>query len=394
MLALRLSGTEVNPVTVADKLKRDGEDERPYLLELSNTGHVTAHPESQAEIVKRCAILRAVVLAGHKMVEMGETSPDEAEEVVSKATALVLDLAVDERHHGMTAQKVATDFRTEYLSSKEPDLISPPDFANVLIAPGEVVVLAAHTSVGKTAAAIHWADEWAKSMWVRFFEFEMSEAELFGRIVAKHSAVPFVDVQRKRTTPQQGVKVLDVVEELQSRKLILEDTVMGTGQLFAKLRRFAATGGKVAFIDHLGLVPLVVPKGMTYAKAVGAAFTNPLKRLARETGLRVVLLSQFRKEQVPQVDRFIYPTLDDLRDSGEIAQDADKVCLLYRYPRYEPLEKKSKLQDAIKARREEWRLAINDDRDILRFHWAKYRNGPCFYKHFAFTGALNRFQPI
>lgn len=158
------------------------------------------------------------------------------------------------------------------------------------------------------------------------------------------------------------------------------------GTLLSELRAYS-TKGEVAFIDYLSLLNMPRSSELSEARAIGVGLVNPLKALARETGLIIVALQQLNREgqkQVTDSGKPVYPKLYHLRESGELEQAADKVALLYRYPDLGELWSDKLRQDA--------NVPSHEERSLVRIEWAKNRNGPKRLHHFYFDAPLNRFE--
>jgi replicative DNA helicase len=186
---------------------------------------------------------------------------------------------------------------------------------------------------------------------------------------------------------------------MQERHFQVEEVWCDVQILFAKIRKAAMQGTEVVIIDHLGLIPFHRSKGMSEAKAIGVFVTNPLKRLAAELGIKIVLLVQMNREG-QKAEKF--PKLWHLRDSGEIEQDASIVLMLWS-------DKSLKDDEAARAKVREdsgvvaagdmfsedfnlIRIGVEKNRNgALSHEWAKFYGDHFEYEYFA--GGANIFTP-
>ena len=307
------------------------------------------------------------------------------EEAISEAVNLTLALSAIGTTSAMPVSTVLTDLLKMIALGKQ-DFLVPPFLPWVHIKSAELVVLGAAPSVGKTATAMAWADEWSKSTRVAYFEYEMTELDLTARLVTKYSGVTIEDMENGLTDTQKAA-VEHAVKEIRTRNLYVEACAgADITTLLGKIRKEAQRGTKVVFIDHLGLIPFNVPKGLNHAKAVGMEVTNKLKRLALELGIVIVLLSQLRREGYSGSS---FPTMRDLRDSGEIEADADKVLLLWREP---TKEEDSRTHANI---RQQLGLEVYDDSfKVIHIGVVKYRNGALGNKYLRFFGSQMDYREV
>jgi len=222
--------------------------------------------------------------------------------------------------------------------------------------PGNLIVLAARPSMGKSAAATNIAEYAAveAGVPVALFSLEMSETELAHRFLASQARVSSDDLRKGRVRAEKWPKVLKAVEKLARAPIFVDDSSdMSVLELRAKSRRLAARHGLgLVVVDYLQLMR---PEGRADSSRVEqiGQISRGLKILARELDVPVIAVSQLSRaveSRNPPV-----PMLSDLRESGSIEQDADVVMFIYRDEYYN---------------RESERLG---EADMIV---AKHRNGP------------------
>lgn len=202
---------------------------------------------------------------------------------------------------------------------------------------GELIILAADTSVGKTVAASDIARETARAGGsVLFFSLEMPRAELFNRVLAAEATI---DLKTIRTSVPKQDEFNAIVHTAQVTgawkfKILFTPRVTVAQIRIECLRRKAALGLDLVVIDYLQLITFAQRKGDSRNEAsLLAEVTRELKILAGELMCPVVLLSQFNNGDGSDDKR---PTVKRLRGSGAIGQDANAVILLHREPKQPP----------------------------------------------------------
>ena len=330
MIDLRLHGEAIDHLTVANFLSAnkiiDECGGKLYLLELSGSVPTTENWKQYATIVHEKAQYRKLIELGGLLQGIGYEAPiGDIEDSIGFAMSAVTALALDSDRSTKTTSEILDDFMKD-LHTGNREYITPKGVPNARMMKGDLVVAAAGTSVGKTAITLDWADEWSKTKKVTYFEYEMQEEQLLSRLICKHAKVPLQKIQDRDLSVDEIQRIEDASEEIKKRNLKVEEVWCNNQTLFAKIRREAQAGTDIVIIDHLGLVPFDRTGGMNEAKAVGVQVTNPLKRLASELGIIIVLLVQLNREGQRDAG---FPRLYHLRDSGEIEQDASVVLTLW-----------------------------------------------------------------
>ncbi len=202
--------------------------------------------------------------------------------------------------------------------------------------PGHLVVVAARPGVGKTALANGAAWRIACSVGpVAYFSLEMTRAELVGRIVAEGADVPYCRMTNGGLTPDEQRRVEASRDLVENCPLYIDDSPSLTVPMIrARSRRLQAERGlALVVVDHVGLVHGVIRRRDQRHLEVGE-IAHGLKSLAKELGVPVMALSQLNR--APETRKDSRPVLADLRESGDIEQDADLVLMLYRDRLYNP----------------------------------------------------------
>jgi replicative DNA helicase len=195
-----------------------------------------------------------------------------------------------------------------------------------------LIVVAGRPGTGKTALALKAARNIAKEKFgpVPFFSMEMEAEELVDRILSDVCGIHYGQVQRGELDMGEKQLLLKSQGVMIGTELFIDDTPrMDMGYISAQCRKMKRDHGQLGavIIDYLGLIELHQAKGENKSDAIGRV-TKECKNLARELGTSVILLSQMNREiEKRAVKR---PVLSDLRESGNIEQDADMVIFLHR----------------------------------------------------------------
>lgn len=189
---------------------------------------------------------------------------------------------------------------------------------------GNLIILAARPSVGKTTIALQMAQKAAKDgKKATVYSLEMTAKELVQRLIVGTSLVSTYDIVSRQV---DWTKYENAVAMAVSENLRINDKAKSLDEICTKIMLDAQTGKTdVAFVDYLGLIRFY-NRRMTQAQIIGE-ITARLKTVAKECNIPIVLLCQLNRESVRENRA---PQLQDLRDSGSIEQDADVVIMLER----------------------------------------------------------------
>jgi replicative DNA helicase len=205
--------------------------------------------------------------------------------------------------------------------------------------PGNLIVIAARPAMGKSALvtniAQHVSSGAKETRPVAFFSLEMSEAELAHRFIAIQARISSDRLRRGRVSEKDWPGVVQACNVLEKAPLWIDDSSdLSMLDLRAKARRLTAAEGElgVIIIDYIQLMRPEDPR-QNRVEQVGQ-ISRGLKILARELNVPVIALSQLSRAPEQRPDK--RPILSDLRESGNIEQDADLVAFLYRDEYYDP----------------------------------------------------------
>jgi replicative DNA helicase len=240
---------------------------------------------------------------------------------------------------------------------------------------GEMIVIAARPSMGKTSLAMNIAEAVAidQKLPVGVFSLEMTAEQLVLRMLCSRSRVNLRNIREGFLAERDFPKLTGAAGKLANAPLFIDDTPgLSILQLRAKARRMAQQYGvKLFVIDYLQLLHSTARRAENRQQEI-ADISNGVKSLAKELKVPVVVLSQLNREL--EKDKNRKPRLSDLRESGAIEQDADLVALLYKPGSGE--DEDGAEQDAVPVN-----LLI-----------AKQRNGPTGDVHLTFLKSYTRFE--
>jgi replicative DNA helicase len=251
--------------------------------------------------------------------------------------------------------------------------------------PGEMIVIAARPSMGKTSLAMNIAESVAidQRIPVGVFSLEMTAEALVLRMLCSRARVNMKDVQSGFLVERDFPKLTNAAAQMTSAPLFIDDTSgLSILQLRAKARRMAQQYGiKLFVIDYLQQMHSTSRKADNRQQEI-ADISNGVKSLAKELKVPVIVLSQLNRDFEKEKGR--KPNLADLRESGAIEQDADLVGLLYKVDPENPNQRKDDVQDE----------QSGGIPDVLPVNLliAKQRNGPTGDVALTFLRSLTRFE--
>ena len=384
VLELYGRGEPADAVTVSDELTKKGSLTRvggaPYLHTLISSVPTAANAGYYARIVRERAVLRRLVEAGTKIVQLGyATTGGDVDDLVNAAQSEVY--AVTERRTSEDYLPIGqliepTVDEIEAAGHRGEGMIGvPTGFADLDrltngLHPGQMIVLAARPAIGKSTLGL----DIARSASIKhgltsvIFSLEMSRTEITMRMLSAEAKIPLQKLRQGKLADSDWTKMARTMGELSDAPLFIDDSPnMSLMEIRAKCRRLKQRHDlKIVIIDYLQLMSS--GKRVESRQQEVSEFSRALKLLAKELEVPVIAISQLNRGPEQRTDK--KPQMSDLRESGSIEQDADMVILLHREDAYE---------------RESPRAGEAD------FIVAKHRNGPTDTITVAFQGHYSRF---
>ena len=335
----------IDLITTANALTTTGELEqvggRAYLSQLMNVVPSAANIEQYVDIVHKNAVLRRLIRTS---LDVAGRCFDPEEPVNTLVDAIQQEImAVTQLHSGAEMAHIgdyikdAVDY-LDKLHSKDESVYGIrtgyKDLDNMItgMKPGDLFVLAARPSIGKTALALNMATNIAMGSDPRpvgVFSLEMSSAQLVLRLICSDAGVNLRDIRDGALSSSAWNNIMAAAQKIKNAPIYIDDSgtldILG---LRAKARRLKQQHNiQALFIDYLQLLkPATSNKNTTRENEV-SQISGGLKSLAKELGIPIVVLAQLNRQAEQTGAK---PKLGHLRESGAIEQDADVVALLHR----------------------------------------------------------------
>jgi replicative DNA helicase len=345
-------GEPADALTVAAALADNGELQRiggvPYLHTMIESVPTAANASYYARIVADRAILRRLVEAGTKIVQLGYNTSGNAggdvDDIVDRAQQAIYDV---------TEKRVSEDFAAlgDMLQPTLDEIEAvgasggvmsgvPTGFADLDrllngLHPGQLIIVAGRPGLGKSTASM----DFARNAAIRhgcasaIFSLEMSKIEMVMRLLSAEARVPLHTLRSGQLSDDDWTKLARRMGEISEAPIFVDDTPnMNLMEIRAKARRLKQRHNlKMLVIDYLQLMSS--PKKTESRQQEVSELSRGLKLLAKEIECPVIGVSQLNRGPEQRTDK--RPQLSDLRESGSIEQDADVVILLHRDDYYD-----------------------------------------------------------
>ncbi|HWI84411.1 replicative DNA helicase [Ramlibacter sp.] len=380
-------------ITVYERLQQLGQHEEigglAYLNSLAQYVPSASNIRRYAEIVRERSILRKLVSASDEIATAAfNTQGKPVDTILDEAEQKIFNIGEEgsRMKQGFQAMEnlvVQLLDRVQEMADNPNDITGVPtgfydlDRMTSGMQAGDMIVLAARPSMGKTAFAINIAEHVAlhEQLPVAVFSMEMGASQLAVRIVGSIGRIDQMHLRTGKLTDSEWPRLTEAIEKLRNISLHIDETPgLTVSELRANARRLARQcGGKLGLIvvDYLQLMSTSTSMSdENRATAVGE-ISRGLKMLAKELGCPVIALSQLSRGVESRTDK--RPMMSDLRESGAIEQDADVIMFIYRDDYYNKDSKEPGVAEIIIS---------------------KQRNGPTGTVKLAFMKELTRFESL
>jgi replicative DNA helicase len=345
----------IEPLTLKEELSKHAQLEQvggiSYISALTDVVPDVANVERYARIVKEKSMLRRLIVMGNSVMRAALDAPSEPGEVLNIAEKSLYEIAEGSTEKGFVALEKITRTNMaaiEQIHSNAGRLVTglPTgyDRFNEMTSgfqPGDLIILAARPSMGKTSFMMNIAESIAlpgkdgqpragdRLFSVGVFSLEMSKEQIGLRILSSESGVSNHLIRSGMLSERNWRELAEASSRLAKGKIYIDDTAgMDPLEMRAKARRLKMEAGlDMIMVDYLQLMAI---KGKIESRQQEVSqISRSLKGIAKELGVPVLSLSQLsrRSEQRTGDHR---PQLSDLRESGSIEQDADLVLFIYR----------------------------------------------------------------
>lgn len=318
------SGKPVDIILLADALEAHGELNRvgglPYLSELVQSVNTSANIRFYAKSVEDAAILRKLRAAAEE-ISLACDSKQDPKDMAEEAEAKILSVLDRETERDYVHISKAVEEAVEWEDEDHKGLMTglrDLDWLTNGFGNGQLIIIAGRPGMGKSALAVQAAEGISKTHPAAVFTLEMTRREVAGRMLKYHAAM---------------TSRADAVRHLFSLNMQIDDTPAITiGHIRSRCRRIKRQHGlSLIVVDYLQLMK---GQGNNRNEEIGS-ISRGLKEMAKEFSVPVIALSQLSRKVEERADK--RPVMSDLRESGEIEQDADLILFVYRDEVYDDM---------------------------------------------------------
>ncbi|MEJ3742375.1 replicative DNA helicase [Actinomycetes bacterium KLBMP 9797] len=343
-------GEPADAITVAAALANSGDLSRvggaPYLHTVMSSVPTAANAAYYARIVGERAVLRRLVEAGTRIVQLGYGNGagrdvDDVVDLAQQAVYEVTERRVSEDFAVLADMLQPTLDEIEAVGAQGGVMTGVPtgftDLDRLLngLHAGQLVIVAGRPGLGKSTASMDFARNASvrHNMASAIFSLEMSKIEIVMRLLSAEARVPLHILRSGQLSDDDWTKLARCMGEISEAPLYVDDTPnMNLMEIRAKARRLKQRHDlKLIVVDYLQLMSS--PKRVESRQQEVAELSRGLKLLAKEVECPVIAVSQLNRGPEQRTDK--RPQLSDLRESGSIEQDADVVILLHRDDYYD-----------------------------------------------------------
>ncbi|MBR4455510.1 MAG: replicative DNA helicase [Solobacterium sp.] len=395
--SLSLDSITVDPVSVTTRLQDQGNFEKiggnAMLVQLMASAVTSANTKAYVTILKEKALTRAMIEAGRTIAAAGMEGVENVDDYLDESEKSVLNVSrsrqAGEFHTTPELMNEVID-QIHRLSVQKTDVVgvrtgfTDLDHTTHGFQRGDLIILAARPSMGKTAVALNLAMNVAgyqNNEAVAIFSLEMSAESLAMRLLSAKSRVAGDSLRTGRNLDnEKWNRISEASDTLSNVKIFIDDkSSVKVSEIFSKCRRLKNEHGlALVLIDYIQLIQgSSSGRSEVNRQQEVSEISRSLKSLARELDVPVIALSQLSRNVESREDK--KPQLSDLRESGAIEQDADIVMLLFRKSYYDSDAK----EEAERTGSEELEINI-----------AKHRNGATRRINLAFEANTNALMNI
>ncbi len=392
MIALSERSQPIDLVTLKEELERSSDLDEvggpAYIASLVDGVPRSTNVEYYAQIVKEKATLRHLIFSANKILGNAYEAEQEADLILDEAESAIFAVAEDRIKSGFIPMrdlvkesfpKIEKLFEHKQFITGVSSGFKDIDAMTRGFQPGDVIIVAARPSMGKTSlvlnicqhVAAHVVGDSGKKGVAGFFSLEMSKESLFMRMLASEAKIDSYRMLSGQIGQPEYSKIAAAMDRLGEAELYIDDTAgIGVLEMRAKARRLKAEHGlSLLAVDY---IQLMTGRGRFENRTLElGSISRSLKGLAKELRIPIIVLSQLSRAPEARADK--RPMLSDLRESGALEQDADVVFLIFREEMYKQDNKES------------------DSDGVAEIIIAKQRNGPTGTVKLTFLRQQTRF---
>ncbi len=385
---------KIDIISLSDKLKSFGSFEdiggTLFLAELLKDVVTSANVDIHSKILNEIYLLRILIEAAGEITENAYSETKSPLDIINESEKMIFSVVQDREIRGFQpisdlVDKELDSIEERFHNKKEvrgiPTGFHDFDVLTTGLQPGDLVILAARPSVGKTSLALNIASNLAVKFNypVGVFSLEMSREQVVQRILCSLAKVSLLNAMSGYISAKDIQNLTHYANILDNMPVYIDDTPnINVTELRAKARRLKAEVKdlKLIIVDYLQMMQGHLRSDNR--QEVIAEITRSLKGIAKELNVALLIVSQLSRAVEKREDKM--PQLSDLRESGAIEQDADLVMFIYR-PTYHQ-ERSGKDED----------MGESYDETVAKLIIAKNRNGPTGVIKLAFIKPWTRFE--
>ena len=356
-----------------------------YLVELASAVPSAANVMHYARLVRDKSIIRRLIDASGEVLYDAYHSPEDAQAVLESAEQRIFRIAQQtEQSHAEGLQELLRQTMEMIEANEAKQITGVPtgyrdlDEQTQGLQLGEMIILAARPSMGKTALALNIAENMAlRGHGVGIFSLEMSKQQLVLRLLASNARVESGRIRRSSLTREENHALQLACDAFRDAQIYIDDTPgLTLLQLRAKARRLVLNHGiKAVMIDYLQLMSS--GRKAESRQLEISEISRGVKAMARELKVPVLCLSQLNRS--PEQREGHRPRMSDLRESGSLEQDADVVMMLHREAYYHQKDT-------------DWTQANEGAEGHAELIITKQRNGPIGTVDLSWNSRFTRFD--
>ncbi len=371
----------IDLIIVTDELRRRDMLElvggQEYMVRLVESFGDWANAEHYARIVRDKGMLRSLIRCASEIADQAYAGMEEAREILDRSEQRIFEVT-ERRVSGRTVaiRDAVSKLAKQLEEGSQSQCTGLPTGFNRLdelttgFQAGDLIIIAARPSMGKTALGLTMAQHLAmvEHRRVAFFSMEMSCDQIAQRLMCAHAGIDAQRLRRRMLNEDEMFRVVNAREDFREAPLYVDDTPGLTAmELRASARRMRNKYEiEAVFVDYLQLMH---NPGSNNRQEEISTISRSLKSLGRELNIPIIALAQLNRMSEGRQDK--RPIMSDLRESGAIEQDADVVLLIHREEYYKPED------ESVQG--------------LAELIVAKQRNGPTGMVQLQFNKKLTRF---
>jgi replicative DNA helicase len=346
LVEMYIAGKALDPVLLREELRKRQQLEEiggtAYLAQIVNSVPSAAHGAQYARVVREKSMLRSLIQASNQTLQDAYAPHEDVKSVVDRAEKRIFEIAQNEVGGTITPMNQLVHEAWDTLTKEgghrgmETGFIDLDNLLNGLHA-GEMLVIAARPSMGKTAFAMNIIEALSvdQGLPTAVFSLEMSRQQLVQRLLCSRARVDSQRLRKGMPSNEDIQQLASVVDNLAKSPIYIDDSPgLTILELRAKSRRLAREHGiKAIMIDYMQLMD---NPGVESRQQQISEISRGIKAVARDLGVPVLALSQLNRAAEGRDGH--RPRMSDLRESGSIEQDADVIMLLHREDYYHQSE--------------------------------------------------------